>query len=201
MITKRILDLLLSFLGIILFFPFFVVIALWIKIDSDGPIFFRQVRIGQFGREFRIYKFRTMINNADVLGSQITVSNDSRITSCGKFLRKYKLDELPQLFNVLRGEMSLVGSRPEVPKYVALYNPEQLKVLDFPPGITDLASIEFRNENELLASAENPEDFYIKEVMVKKLELNKQYIQNFNKFKIAFDFIIIFKTIRAVLQK
>jgi lipopolysaccharide/colanic/teichoic acid biosynthesis glycosyltransferase len=201
MITKRILDLLLSFLGIILFFPFFSVIALWIKIDSDGPIFFRQVRIGQFGREFKIYKFRTMVDNAEAFGKQITVGDDYRITTCGKFLRKYKLDELPQLFNVLKGEMSFVGSRPEVPKYVALYDSEQLKILDFPPGITDLASIEFRNESKLLAIAEDPEDFYVKEIMVKKLKLNSQYIQNFNKFNIAFDFFIIFETIHSVLLK
>lgn len=168
MVAKRIFDLLFSLMGILVLAPIFLAIAVWIKVDSPGSVFFRQVRVGQFGKEFRIYKFRTMVTNAEALGKQITVGEDPRITDCGRFLRKYKLDELPQLFNVLKGDMSLVGSRPEVPKYVALYTPEQLKVLELPPGITDLASIRFRNESELLAQAENPEEFYVKEIMPQK---------------------------------
>lgn len=166
------------------------------KFDSSGPIFFRQTRIGQFGREFRIYKFRTMIANAEALGKQITTANDQRITRIGKFLRKYKLDEIPQLLNVIKGEMSLVGPRPEVPKYVALYSSEQKRILEVRPGITDLASIEFRNESEMLANATNPEEFYIQEIMPKKLQLNIQYIEQAN---ICLDLFIIFQTIWRVV--
>jgi lipopolysaccharide/colanic/teichoic acid biosynthesis glycosyltransferase len=137
-----------------------------------------------------------MVANAEALGKQVTPSNDSRITKSGKFLRKYKLDELPQLFNVLKGEMSLVGPRPEVPTYVELYTPEQRKVLQLPPGITDLASIQFRNENELLAKAQNPEEFYIQEIMPQKLELNKQYIE---QASLGFDLRIVLKTLWRVL--
>ena len=192
MVAKRIFDLLFSLMGILVLAPIFLAIAVWIKVDSPGSVFFRQVRVGQFGKEFRIYKFRTMVTNAEALGKQITVGEDPRITDCGRFLRKYKLDELPQLFNVLKGDMSLVGSRPEVPKYVALYTPEQLKVLELPPGITDLASIRFRNESELLAQAENPEEFYVKEIMPQKLELNKQYLAQDN---LIFDLYIILQTL------
>lgn len=192
MVAKRIFDLLFSLMGILVLAPIFLAIAVWIKVDSPGSVFFRQVRVGQFGKEFRIYKFRTMVTNAEALGKQITVGEDPRITDCGRFLRKYKLDELPQLFNVLKGDMSLVGSRPEVPKYVALYTPEQLKVLELPPGITDLASIRFRNESELLSQAENPEEFYVKEIMPQKLELNKQYLAQAN---LIFDLYIILQTL------
>jgi len=192
MVAKRIFDLLFSLMGILVLAPIFLAIAVWIKVDSPGSVFFRQVRVGQFGKEFRIYKVRTMVTNAEALGKQITVGEDPRITDCGRFLRKYKLDELPQLFNVLKGDMSLVGSRPEVPKYVALYTPEQLKVLELPPGITDLASIRFRNESELLAQAENPEEFYVKEIMPQKLELNKQYLAQAN---LIFDLYIILQTL------
>lgn len=178
--------------GLIVLFPIFIAIALWIKFDSPGPVFFRQTRVGQFGKEFQIYKFRTMVVNAEALGKQLTIGHDPRISRAGKFLRKYKLDELPQLINVLKGEMSLVGSRPEVPRYVALYTPEQRQVLLMPPGITDLASIRFRHENELLAQVENPEEFYIQEVMPQKLALNLEYIKTFN---LQLDFRIIFQTL------
>lgn len=194
--AKRIFDLFFALVGIIILMPLFVAIAVWIKFDSSGPIFFRQTRIGQFGREFRIYKFRTMIANAEALGKQITTANDQRITAIGKFLRKYKLDEIPQLLNVIKGEMSLVGPRPEVPKYVALYSSEQQRILEVRPGITDLASIEFRNESEMLAKATNPEEFYIQEIMPKKLQLNIQYIEQAN---IRLDLFIIFQTIWRVV--
>lgn len=192
---KRVFDVFFSLLGIILLAPIFLIVAIWIKLDSPGSVFFRQTRIGQFGREFSIYKFRTMVANAESLGKQITVANDRRITRSGQFLRKFKLDELPQLFNVLRGDMSLVGPRPEVPRYVELYTPEQRQVLKVRPGITDVASIEFRNENDLLANALNFEEAYIQEIMPKKLELNLQYIE---RASLGFDFLIILQTLWQV---
>ncbi|MEM7725446.1 MAG: sugar transferase [Cyanobacteria bacterium P01_A01_bin.45] len=195
---KRIFDLLASLGGTLILSPIFMAIAIWVKLDSPGPIFFRQTRIGKTGKEFKIYKFRTMVVNAERLGAQITVGKDKRITRSGEFLRKYKLDELPQLFNVIQGDMSLVGPRPEVPKYVALYNPQQRQVLKVSPGITDLASLEFRNENELLSRARDPEATYIDEIMPRKLALNMQYISQAN---ISFDIMIIFKTLWSVLVK
>ena len=192
---KRVFDVFFSLLGLVLLAPIFLVVAIWIKLDSPGSVFFRQTRIGQFGREFSIYKFRTMVANAESLGKQITVANDRRITRSGQFLRKFKLDEIPQLFNVLKGEMSLVGPRPEVPRYVELYTSEQRKVLEVRPGITDIASIEFRNENDLLANALNFEEAYIQEIMPKKLELNMQYIDRAN---LGFDFLIILQTLWRV---
>ncbi len=174
----------------------FFAIAAWIKLDSPGPVVFRQTRIGQFGCEFTLYKFRTMVADAEALGKQITVTDDPRITRSGKFLRKYKLDELPQLFNVVKGEMSLVGPRPEVPKYVALYTPEQRQVLEVPPGITDLASIQFRNESDLLAAVSNSEELYIQKIMPQKLELNLKYIA---QARLSFDLLIILKTLWRVL--
>ncbi len=196
MVAKRIFDLLFAFVGVIVLLPLFLAIAVWIKLDSPGPVFFRQTRIGQFGREFTIYKFRTMVANAEALGKQITATDDQRITRSGKFIRRYKLDELPQLFNVFKGEMSLVGPRPEVPKYVALYMPEQRLVLEVSPGITDLASLKFRNESDLLAGVPNPEELYIQEIMPQKLELNLNYIA---QASLRFDLLIILKTLWQVL--
>jgi lipopolysaccharide/colanic/teichoic acid biosynthesis glycosyltransferase len=159
-------------------------------------VLFRQIRIGRFGREFSIYKFRTMVADAESRGKQITVAKDSRITRSGQFLRKYKLDELPQLFNVVKGEMSLVGPRPEVPRYVAYYTAEQRRVLDVLPGITDPASIKFRNESELLKDTANPEYVYINEIMPQKLELNMQYLGQDN---LGFALLIILKTLQKVI--
>jgi lipopolysaccharide/colanic/teichoic acid biosynthesis glycosyltransferase len=176
MMLKRIFDLVLSAIGLLLSMPIMIPIAIWIKIDSSGSIFFRQTRVGQFGKEFKIYKFRTMITQAEKIGAQITIGKDPRITRSGEFLRKYKLDEIPQLINVLKGEMSFVGPRPEVPRYVALYSQEQHQVLNISPGITDLASLQFRNENEILAQAKDPEAFYIHEVMPHKIQLNLKYV-------------------------
>ena len=144
-IIKRIFDIVCSGLGLIILSPFLLFIAIRIKMDSDGPVFFKQIRVGEKGREFKILKFRTMVVDAEKLGRQITVGNDSRITKIGAFLRKYKIDELPQLINVFKGDMSLVGPRPEVPRYVNMYTEEQRKVLDVKPGITDLASIRYRD--------------------------------------------------------
>lgn len=191
-IVKRIFDLICSTLGLIILSPVLIIIAIRIKMGSDGPVFFKQIRVGENNKEFEILKFRTMVVNAEKLGRQITVGNDNRITKIGAFLRKYKLDELPQLINVFKGEMSLVGPRPEVPRYVKLYNEEQLKVLAVKPGITDLASIRYRDENDLLGEVENPDEFYINTIMPDKLALNLEYI---NKNNVFFDIYIIFKTI------
>lgn len=191
-IIKRIFDLICSTLGLIALSLVLIGIAIKIKAGSDGPVFFKQIRVGEKGREFEILKFRTMVVDAEKLGKQITVGNDNRITKIGAFLRKYKLDELPQLINVFKGDMSLVGPRPEVPRYVKLYNEEQKKVLEVKPGITDLASIRYRDENDLLGGVENPEEFYINTIMPDKLALNLEYI---SKNNIVFDIYIILKTI------
>jgi len=195
---KRTFDVLCALIGIVLLCPVFLIIALWIKLDSPGPVFFKQSRIGQFGHEFRIYKFRTMVVEAEKLGKQITVGNDQRITRSGRFLREFKLDELPQLVNVLKGEMSLVGPRPEVPKYVGMYTFEQRQVLKVRPGITDPASIEFRNESELLATVSDPEATYIQEIMPKKLALNLQYVA---RPDLVSDIQIILHTLVRVIAK
>lgn len=189
---KRLFDILASGIGIIILSPVLLIIALRIKTGSDGPVFFKQVRVGKDGKEFEILKFRTMVVDAEKMGRQITVGADNRITKVGGFLRKYKLDELPQLFNVFKGDMSLVGPRPEVPRYVKLYTEEQRKVLNVKPGITDLASIRYRDENELLGKAENPDEFYINTIMPDKLALNLEYI---NKSNVFYDIYIIIETI------
>jgi len=189
---KRIFDFICSTLGLIVLSPVLLAITIKIKTGSDGPVFFKQIRVGENNEEFEILKFRTMVVDAEKLGRQITVGNDNRITKIGAFLRKYKLDELPQLINVFKGDMSLVGPRPEVPRYVKLYNEEQRKVLEVKPGITDLASIRYRDENDLLGEAEDPDTFYINTIMPDKLALNLEYINNNNIFV---DIYIILKTI------
>jgi lipopolysaccharide/colanic/teichoic acid biosynthesis glycosyltransferase len=192
LILKRIFDILVSFVGLVILSPLFIVLAIVIVSDSKGPVFFKQTRVGRNGVPFKIYKFRTMIEDAEAKGMQLTVGDDSRITNVGTFLRKTKIDELPQLINVFKGEMSFVGPRPEVPKYVELYTEDQRQVLMVRPGITDLASIEYRNESELLATADNPEKVYIEEVMPRKIELNKKYIENIS---LCGDIRVIFKTL------
>jgi FlaA1/EpsC-like NDP-sugar epimerase/lipopolysaccharide/colanic/teichoic acid biosynthesis glycosyltransferase len=189
---KRIIDILLALIGLLLLCPLFCIISFWIQFDSPGSIFFRQTRIGRFGKEFRIYKFRTMVSEAEKLGKQITVGNDARITQSGKLLRRYKLDELPQLLNVLNGDMSLVGPRPEVPKYVAMYTQKQREVLQVRPGITDPASIAFSNENEILANVSDPELTYIQDIMPRKLAMNLEYV---NRPNLIADLKIIFQTL------
>ena len=193
---KRIFDIILSLFGLIILLPFMLIIAIFIKLDSKGTVFFKQVRVTKNGREFKIFKYRTMRVGSDKY-SQITVGKDDRITKIGSFLRKYKLDEIPQLINVLIGDMSLVGPRPEVPKYVALYTDEQKEILKVRAGITDYASIEFSNENDLLASEEDPEKAYIKKVMPKKIELNKKYI---SEISMLTDIKIILLTIKKILK-
>jgi lipopolysaccharide/colanic/teichoic acid biosynthesis glycosyltransferase len=196
---KRFFDFIASLCGLTLLSPIFLLIALWIKIDSKGPILFRQERIGFQGVPFRIHKFRTMVLGAEKIGKQISISSDSRITSSGSFLRKYKLDELPQLIDVLVGDMSLVGPRPEVSKYIDCYSDDEKQdVLSVKPGITDNASIEFRDENELLASSIDPESAYINEVLPEKIALYRIYVRERSFFG---DVAIIFKTIFLILKK
>jgi lipopolysaccharide/colanic/teichoic acid biosynthesis glycosyltransferase len=185
----RFLDFLFSFLGLILLSPFFLLIALFIKLSSSGPVLYKQSRIGLNGAEFDVYKFRSMRLNSDKLGLITVGRRDPRVTPVGYFLRKYKLDELPQLINVFNGDMSLVGPRPEVKKYVELYTNEQRKVLSIPPGITDWASIYYRDENVILGQSSHPERDYIEKVMPDKLNYNLIYIENYGLvqyFKIIF---------------
>lgn len=193
---KRIFDITLSLFGLIILLPFMLIIAILIKIDSKGPVFFKQIRVTKNGKEFKIFKYRTMKVGSDKY-SQITVGKDGRITKLGSFLRKYKLDEIPQLINVLIGDMSLVGPRPEVPKYVALYTDEQKEILKVRAGITDYASIEFSDENDLLASEEDPEKAYIEKIMSRKIELNKKYL---SEISILTDIKIILLTIKKILK-
>lgn len=194
---KRFFDIICSLIGIILLLPFFIIVSLLIIINSGFPVFYIQTRVGKNNRNFNLFKFRTMKVDADEKGLLTVGGRDPRVTSAGYYLRKYKLDELPQLFNVLVGSMSLVGPRPEVNKYVDLYNTQQLQVLNVKPGITDLASLEFINENELLAQSSNPEETYINKIMPEKLALNLKYIaqQSF-----ATDIKIIFNTLFKIVK-
>jgi lipopolysaccharide/colanic/teichoic acid biosynthesis glycosyltransferase len=194
---KRGIDILFSLIGLISLFPFFIFISFFIFITSKGGVFFVQLRVGKNNKDFKLYKFRTMFLNSDNKGLLTVGNNDKRITKLGYYLRKNKLDELPQLINVLNGTMSLVGPRPEVRKYVNLYNSEQKSILEIKPGITDLASIMSYNENEILANSGNPEQTYINEIMPIKLELNKQYI---NEMSLLTDLKIIFKTFMKLIN-
>jgi lipopolysaccharide/colanic/teichoic acid biosynthesis glycosyltransferase len=196
--AKRLFDLLASGLGLLVLSPVLLALALWIKLDSPGPVFFRQERVGQFGRLFRIHKFRTMVTDAERLGLQITVGADARVTRVGQWLRKFKLDELPQLLDVWLGHMSLVGPRPEVPRYVACY-PADVRdvVLSVRPGITDRASIEYKDENEVLGRATDPHYAYVNEVLPIKLRYCVAYVENRSFMG---DLVIIFATLRAVMR-
>lgn len=192
---KRCFDIFASFIGLLLLSPFFIVIAIVILLDSRGGVFYKQVRVGKNNKDFKLFKFRSMSTGSDKKGLLTVGGRDSRITRSGYFIRKYKLDELPQLLNVLFGDMSLVGPRPEVRKYVDMYNAEQMKVLSVKPGITDYASIEYSNENELLAKSAEPEKTYIEEIMPAKLLLNQKYI---SEQGLLTDLKIIFKTIAKI---
>lgn len=195
---KRLFDLVFTIPGIIVLSPVLLVLAIWVHFDSNGPIFFRQERVGCYGVPFRIFKFRTMVVDAEKQGKQITVGTDKRVTRSGEVLRHYKLDELPQLFNVILGDMSLVGPRPEVPRYIAEYTEEERQeVLSVRPGITDNASIEFRSENEILGRADDPEYAYIHEVLPIKIKYYREYVQNHSVWG---DFIIILKTFKAIVE-
>ena len=193
----RFFDFILSLVGLVVLAPIFIVLAIWIKIDSKGPVFYKQVRVGQNGIDFGLFKFRSMVVDADKKGLITVGGRDPRITRSGYFIRKYKLDELPQLINVLVGDMSLVGPRPEVRKYVDLYTDEQQKVLSVKPGITDYASIEYMDENEILGKSSDPEKTYIEEIMPEKIRYNMKYIQNKNLFEY---FKIILLTVLKIVR-
>ncbi|MBK7157722.1 MAG: sugar transferase [Ignavibacteria bacterium] len=192
---KRSFDIFFSFFGLIILSPIFLLIFVMVKTDSKGPVIYKQTRVGKNGKDFAVLKFRSMKQDSDSKGLLTVGGKDPRITKTGYFIRKYKLDELPQLINVLKGDMSFVGPRPEVRKYVLLYDEVQKKVLDVNPGITDVASIKYRNENELLEGSDDPESFYIKEIMPVKLKMNLEYINDRSFFK---DIKVILNTLKTV---
>ena len=194
---KRLLDIFSSALVLLLLLPLWLIIALAIVLESRGGVFYRQIRVGKGNKDFYLYKFRTMRTGSDQKGLLTVGERDSRITRVGYFLRKYKIDEFPQLLNVLKGDMSIVGPRPEVRKYVDMYMPEQMRVLSVRPGLTDIASIQYVHENELLAASDDPEKTYIEEVMPAKLALNLQYIDNQS---VLGDLKLIWKTFVAILH-
>lgn len=195
---KRVFDLVFSLIMAIILFPVLIMTCIIIKCDSPGKVIFKQKRITQCGRVFDIFKFRTMVEDAEKIGTQVTTGDDPRITKCGKWLRKYRIDELPQIFNIIRGELSFVGPRPEVQKYVLQYTDEMLATLLIPAGVTSLASIIYKDESKMLENANNPDEVYVKEVLPQKMKYNIEYIE---KMSIAYDIKIILKTICAVLKK
>lgn len=194
---KRLFDITFSTIGLILLLPLFLVIAILLKSESEGPVFYKQVRVGLNSTDFKIFKFRTMFVGSDKKGLLTIGDKDPRVTQIGFFLRKHKLDELPQLINVFVGNMSFVGPRPEVRKYVNLYSESDLEILSVKPGITDFASIIFRNEAEILKNSDSPEELYIKEIMPRKIAINKEYIKDNNMY---FDVKIILKTLKTIVS-
>ena len=197
LLAKRIFDIIVASLLVVILSPILLFLSILIKIDSPGPVMFRQVRVTTYGKPFRIFKFRTMVNNADKIGTQVTTKGDSRVTRMGKMLRGCRLDELPQLFNVLKGEMSFVGTRPEVEKYVAHYTDEMKATLLMPAGITSRASIEYKDEERLLESAENADEVYINQVLPEKMKYNLRAIE---KFSFWDDIKTMFATVIAVIK-
>lgn len=195
-VLKRIFDIIVGLIILIIVMPFMIIIAVWIKCDSKGKVFFKQKRVTKYGRVFNIIKFRTMVSDAEKIGTQVTVSNDSRVTGAGKFLRKCRLDELPQLFNVLKGDMSFVGTRPEVQRYVDRYTDEMYATLLMPAGITSLASIKFKDEEKLLSDSENADETYVNVVLPQKMAYNLEYL---NKFSFFYDIKLMFMTFLAVI--
>ena len=187
-----------SGLGLIVLSPLFAVLAIWIKADSKGPVFYRQIRVGRNNKDFRLYKFRSMRPDSDKRGLITVGGHDPRVTRSGYYIRKYKLDEFPQLINVFIGDMSLVGPRPEVRKYVDMYTPEQMRVLSVRPGITSLASIRYRNENDILAAAEDPDRCYIEQVMPDKLAIDLEYVDRATLWN---DIKLIFSTFKEIIVK
>ncbi len=193
--AKRLFDITFSIIGLLILSPFMLIIAILIKKEDGGPVLYRGIRVGRYGNLFRIYKFRTMVNNAEELGGSSTADDDPRITKTGKFLRKYKLDELPQLINVLMGDMSFIGPRPQVPEDVSLYTQEEKKILSVPPGMTDWASIKYHNEGEILRGSPNPDQAYIEKIRPGKIKLELEYVRN-HSFWI--DLKILLKTIKTL---
>lgn len=198
LIFKRSFDIVVSLIMLLILSPVFLVLAIAIKLDTEGPVFYRQVRVTQYGKEFRIFKFRTMVNNADKIGSQVTVGGDSRITRVGKVIRECRLDEIGQLLNILGGSMTFVGTRPEVPKYVEKYTPEMWATLLLPAGVTSEASIRYKDEAALLDAAEDVDATYIQDVLPGKMKYNLRSIQEYSFFK---DIKTMFQTIFAVVEK
>ena len=196
--AKRTFDLFFSIPGIIILSPLLLIVALAVRLDSPGPVIFRSRRVGRFGKEFVLLKFRTMTKDAPLKGPTITIGNDPRITRLGAFLRRSKIDELPQLLNVIKGEMGLVGPRPEVPEYVRLYTPEQSAVLNLVPGITDPASIKYAQESELLGASESPETSYVQHVMPDKILMNLEYAGRASAWT---DFLLVLKTLARIIQR
>ena len=197
LIIKRVFDIIVSLILLILLSPVFLVTSIMIKTDSKGPVMFRQVRVTQYGKTFRIFKFRTMVTDAEKLGTQVTVDNDSRITKTGNRLRKCRLDEIPQLLNILKGEMSFVGTRPEVEKYVNCYTPEMMATLLLPAGVTSTASIAYKDEDRLLKDAVSPDDVYVKQILPEKMKYNLEYLKNFGFF---YDIRVMIRTVTAVAE-
>lgn len=195
MTANRLMDILLSVIGLVFLAPLMLIVAVAIRVDSPGPILFRQQRVGKLGRLFRIHKFRTMGADAAANGPDITIGDDPRVTRVGRFLRRYKLDELPQLLDVLQGNMTLVGPRPEIPRYVALYDVEQQRVLKLTPGLTDIASIVYREESRMLAEAEDPHKEYVTRIMPHKICLNLEYA---SRATLLSDLGIILRTLAAL---
>lgn len=198
LIFKRIFDLIFSIFFALISSPLMLIVAVIIKLDSPGKIIFKQKRVTEGGRVFEIFKFRTMVENAEKLGAQVTTGEDLRITKCGKWLRKLRIDEFPQIFNIIKGDLSFVGPRPEVVRYVKEYTPEMLATLLIPAGVTSTASILYKDEAKLLENAKNPDEVYIQEILPEKMKYNLDYIK---KFGIIYDFKVIIKTVIAVLAK
>lgn len=194
--AKRMLDVVIAIVVVAMLTPLALVLALLIKLDSPGPVFFRQVRVGFHGRPFRIFKFRTMVVNADKLGGPSTTADDRRITRVGRWIRRFNLDELPQLMNVLKGEMSIVGPRPEVPQYVALFSEEEREILSVRPGITDWATLWIRDEGRFLAGSDDPERTYLEKIWPEKHRLALEYVRGRS---LAVDFEIMGKTLKVHL--
>lgn len=195
---KRLFDIIASGLGLIVLSPLFVILAIWIKTDSKGPVFYRQTRVGRGNKDFQLYKFRSMRPDSDKLGLITVGGRDPRVTRSGYYIRKYKLDEFPQLINVFIGDMSLVGPRPEVRKYVDMYTTEQMRVLSVRPGITSLASIRYRNENDILAATDDPDRCYIEQVMPDKIAIDLEYVDRATLWN---DIKLIFSTFREIIVK
>ena len=198
LLVKRLFDILVSIIMLIILSPIFLILSVAIKVDSKGPVFFRQERLTQYGRVFHIFKFRTMVNNADKIGTKVTVNNDTRITRVGSFIRDYRLDEIPQLINILMGDMSFVGTRPEVKKYVDHYTDEMMATLLMPAGVTSLASIRYKDEAKLLSNVENVDKVYMEQVLPEKMNYNLNELKNFS---FLHEIKIMFMTLSAVLKK
>lgn len=198
LMAKRGFDVVVSALMLAVLSPVFLVLAVAIKLDSPGPVFYRQVRVTQYGKQFRIFKFRSMVSNADKIGAQVTVGNDSRITRVGRVIRNCRLDEICQLIDIFRGTMTFVGTRPEVPKYVAAYTPEMMATLLLPAGVTSEASIRYKDESALLDGAEDVDEVYIHQVLPGKMEYNLDAIRNFGFWS---DIRTMLRTVKAVLEK